>query len=235
MSIQKCLICRNIILEITTQMLQHIDQIICQDCSETIKQSVHQLATEIYPKLVEDIQLKYGRVYRKNFEEYCNDRIRDILHDHYYKKIIKKKYTNERDAILKCLPKTLTSRQIKELKTNALCALSGTTDDVTMDHFIPIEWGHGGEYIGNIFFLNRKLNASKSSKNPFNWIKSVSTSEIIDMSYWSELVVRLAADNGLNITDFKHYVDWCEKNKRSIAQLNDDNTPSLKLWRLKSK
>jgi hypothetical protein len=119
---------------------------------------------------------------------------------------------------------------LKEIKSDAVCELTGQDNDVTMDHFIPIEWGHGGVYLGNIYFISRKLNSSKSSINPFKWIQKTEVLDEIDIFKWNELISRLAEDNGITINEFKEYVNWCEKNKRSLKKLEKNNTPSLELW-----
>ncbi|TJY43981.1 hypothetical protein E5161_00865 [Cohnella pontilimi] len=141
-----------------------------------------------------------------------------------------KRYTRKRNELLNYLPRTLTAEQITEAKKKAVCALTGSADDVTLDHFIPLEWGHGGEYIGNIYFIQRKLNASKSNWNPFKWIKKLALTGHVDMKRWDQLVLSLAAQNGLNVKEFRRFVNWCEKNKRSKDQLMADNRPSLELW-----
>lgn len=117
------------------------------------------------------------------------------------------------------------------MKKNAACALTGSTHDVTLDHFIPLEWGHGGEYPGNVFFVRRDLNAVKSNLNPFRWIKKLTLRRDLDMSRWDRLLEDLAEKNGLSVKQFRLFVNWCEKNKRSMEQLMADNRASLALWK----
>jgi hypothetical protein len=156
--------------------------------------------------------------------------MKDVLHDLYYKKVLNKPYRKKRNDILKYLPSTLTKIQLSEMKQDAVCALTGSSDDVSVDHFIPLEWGHGGEYSGNIYFIKRKLNASKSNINPFKWINKISLKEDINMLKWDQLVRRLAEETGLSVKDFRRFVNWCEKNKRSKEQLMVDHCSSLELW-----
>lgn len=141
-----------------------------------------------------------------------------------------KPHARKRNELLKYLPATFTNEQLTEMKKSAVCALTGSSEDVTVDHFIPLQWGHGGQYSGNIYFVKRKLNIWKSNLNPFKWIKKVSLSEDINMLKWDQLVRQLAEENGLSVKDFRRYVNWCEKNKRTKEQLMADHRSSLELW-----
>jgi hypothetical protein len=132
---------------------------------------------------------------------------------------------------LKYLPNELSNEELSDMKRGAVCALTGATNDVTLDHFIPLEWGHGGQYAGNVYFLVGRLNASKSNKNPFRWIHHARLREPGLLSKWEDLIRRLAAANGLSTKEFRRYVHWCEKNKRTKEQLRLDPRPSLELWR----
>jgi hypothetical protein len=65
------------------------EQLICEKCYTSIEQSVQKLAEEKYPALVELFRVKYGKEYY-SFEEFCSNRISGILHNHYYRKIMKR-------------------------------------------------------------------------------------------------------------------------------------------------
>jgi len=114
------------------------------------------------------------------------------------------------------------------------CALSGQTEDVQLEHFIPLSWGHGGTYKGNLYLLEKKLNVSKKDRNPFEWIKQKKIQNQIDLSKWNALIQRLASENGLTVEQFEAFVYWCEKHKRDIHQLkNDKHKTSLDIWKEK--
>ncbi|MFD2611119.1 hypothetical protein [Paenibacillus gansuensis] len=100
-----------------------------------------------------------------------------------------------------------------------------------MDHFIPVAWGHGGHYPGNIYFVKRELNMFKSNLNPFKWIKKVSLHKNIPLTGWDLLVRTLAEQNEVTVKEFRQYVNWCEKHKRTKEMLMSDPRPSLELWR----
>lgn len=138
-----------------------------------------------------------------------------------------------RHEILKYLPNLLTKKELQQIRDSTACELTGQVDDLTVDHFIPLGWGHGGVYLGNIFSLGRKLNSSKSNINPFKWITKPEVSEIIDVTRWNALIQRLAKDNDLTIVEFENYVNWCEKNKRTLNHLEKkkNNFTSVDLWK----
>ncbi|WP_309122055.1 hypothetical protein [Paenibacillus sp.] len=137
----------------------------------------------------------------------------------------------KRNEWLKHLPNELSNERLAEMKKHAVCALTGSATDVTLDHFIPLEWGHGGQYAGNVLFLTARLNASKSNMNPFQWINRAKLREPNLLRGWDELIRRLAAENGLGTKEFRRYVHWCEKHKRTKEQVRLDPRPSLELWR----
>jgi hypothetical protein len=93
---------------------------------------------------------------------------------------------------------------------NNCCALS-KSENVVMEHFIPLSWGHGGTYIGNVYPLDKLLNISKKDLNPFKW----AAENEIDIEAWNQLVNYLAKLNNLSNEDFIGYVNWCEINKKS--------------------
>jgi hypothetical protein len=230
---KKCFNCEKLIID-TVSHLFYIDQFICRDCLEIINESELEKAIKSYPVLVRPLNIT-GRSCSKSFESYCKEIIKSVINDLYNKKVLKKKHINKRKDFVKYLPTTITKTEILALKKMAVCALTDSSHNITLDHFIPLEWGHGGEYIGNIYFITKELNASKSNINPFKWINKISSREDICMIKWDQLIRDLAADNGLSVKDFRIYVNWCEKNKRSKEQLMADDCTSLELWKAYAK
>lgn len=136
-----------------------------------------------------------------------------------------------RKALLYHLPWNVTDGELQTLKEQR-CAISHKNSfDVTVDHFIPISWGHGGNIIGNIYPLDRTLNRTKSSLNPFRWVNRQGVKEKINRRLWDELIANLASLNGVTVRDFTRYVNWCEKNKRDLNQVKNDPRLSLEIWR----
>lgn len=120
---------------------------------------------------------------------------------------------HRRRARKQSLPDTLTSEQTKLLLSQG-CALTGTTDGIHLDHFIPLSWGHGGTTFENMTPLAAALNISKNDSNPFEWIK---TRNDIEAWRWQELVEDLAELNGMTSKDYEEYVYECEANKRDLT------------------
>lgn len=135
-----------------------------------------------------------------------------------------------RKAMLTHLPCNLTDEEVKTLKQQR-CAISRKNSfDVTVDHFIPINWGHGGTVKGNVYPLDQALNRTKSSLNPFRWVKRVEVKEKINMRLWDKLIEELASQNGMTIREFIQYVNWCEENKRNLDEVKVDPRLSREIW-----
>lgn len=108
------------------------------------------------------------------------------------------------------------------------CALTDSKY-FTVDHFIPVAWGHGGLTISNVYPLDAELNKSKSDKNPFVWYEE--NRDQIEEERWNELVFYIAIQNDLTVEEFREYVFWCEYNKRTIEDIKADPKPSIDIWR----
>lgn len=109
------------------------------------------------------------------------------------------------------------------------CALTGDIDNIELDHFIPISWGHGGTYKGNMIPLRKDLNCSKDNQNPFEWVKNPSIRKKININKWNSTIQYLANLHGLSIEEYERYVYWCSDNRR-IAD-NAIRFSSVITWR----
>lgn len=114
------------------------------------------------------------------------------------------------------LPDTLSTFQTAQLLQKG-CALTGDHNDMHLDHFIPLSWGHGGTIVENMIPLRGDLNTSKNDSNPFEWIKREDIREIVNMAKWNETIAYLANLNGMSAQEFEEYVYWCEENKRDLT------------------
>ncbi|WP_204256660.1 hypothetical protein [Mammaliicoccus sciuri] len=115
------------------------------------------------------------------------------------------------------------------------CALSDKTDNLHIEHFIPITTGHGDNSSGNCYPLYKNLNISKGGKNPFEWVQLPHIKELIDISKFNNLVSKLAELNGLTTEEFKRYVNWCFDNKRTNREEIINSEPSIELWKKQEK
>lgn len=121
-----------------------------------------------------------------------------------------------RRARVESLPNDFDIRVMRKNFGNA-CALTGV-EDVHMDHFIPISWGHGGTTNGNIYPLSSELNLSKHNRNPFEWFESVKDERGLDESKFNELVAKLAELNKMSVEEFTEYVYWCDSDRVNINE-----------------
>ncbi|MFF2531508.1 hypothetical protein ACFVS2_21610 [Brevibacillus sp. NPDC058079] len=112
---------------------------------------------------------------------------------------------------------------------NYRCAITESTFNLSVDHFIPLSIGHGGTYVGNVFPLSFEFNEWKDAENPFEWKRKLKK-----LSYrqkFNRLVDYLADLNGLSRAEFVDYVYWCFNNPRSKALIvADGNVSSIDLW-----
>jgi len=111
------------------------------------------------------------------------------------------------------------------------CSLSGVIADVTVDHFIPINSGHGGTYVGNLIPLSRSLNCSKKARNPFKWFETYLVSDKVCSENWQHVVSYLARENGLTTQEYRLFVDWCFDNQRTVDEVKADPRYSIEIWR----
>lgn len=139
-------------------------------------------------------------------------------------------FTSKRRTILKKLPSDLTQEDWISIKSrfDSQCALS-SSDDITIEHFIPSSIGHGGTTIYNCYPISGSLNYSKNNRNPFEWANEQIEKGTIDINKWNELVLYLANMSGLSVIDYEEFVYWCFENKRESSEILDD-TSSLDLW-----
>jgi hypothetical protein len=120
---------------------------------------------------------------------------------------------------------------------NECCAISLVEHDLHIDHFIGLNCGHGGSYLGNLIPLRDTLNESKQDTNPFVWFKANTERFNLMEPQWRTLIRYLADLNGLTPQEYRAYVDWCYANPRDIDAIKADNkrygyvVSSLELWR----
>lgn len=89
---------------------------------------------------------------------------------------------------------------------NYACSLTGSTENVQLDHFIPVHTGHGGKTLGNMIPLTASLNYSKNGKNQFEWIKTRSSEE---QEGFKQVLAYLAKQNNKSLDEYKKHVYNC--------------------------
>lgn len=121
-----------------------------------------------------------------------------------------KTYRQRRRAKKRNLPNTLTGEQMTLMlqQQNNKCVISGKSDNLELEHFIPISWGVGGTTYENCYYLTKSLNRSKGNKNPFEWIQT--QSEEYQKQFYNVLVPLMASKNGMTTKDYEEYIYHCE-------------------------
>jgi hypothetical protein len=189
---------------------------------------------EINQNIDRVLSLNEESIHKRNIEKYNkNKRYRELNPEKFksYKRSKEKDrfYKEVRRAKEKKLEANVSQREwdmyIKN-KFNSRCPILNS-EDFHIDHFIPLSWGHGGTYIGNVIPLSPKLNISKGNKNPFEWRNLLNDEHKMKFDL---VVEHLSEINGMSYDLFKEYVYWCEKNKRDALDIVKEES-SLHLFR----
>lgn len=184
-----------------------------------------------------DEQRKKRRERSRKYEKSYRGRRIELYHESKDKhKFLSKIKDAKRWAKKSKLRSDFTAEEHAEVMSlfNNRCALSNESEDITLDHFIPLWTGHGGSYKGNLYPLSGSLNYSKQHNNPFEWAKRDYIEKEIDVEKWNSLITYLAKQNKLTKAQFEEYTYWCFSNKREAQDIMNKNKDSVKEF-LKSK
>lgn len=113
------------------------------------------------------------------------------------------------------------------------CAVTGK-DRFNLEHMVPISWGWGGSLKNNIYPMDSTLNTQKSNKNPFKFMKQLKGQQ---RANFEQVLRNLAKENGLTYKEYRKFVYWCEKHKRTLEEVIEDNKLGLtqvELWKIRS-
>jgi hypothetical protein len=123
-----------------------------------------------------------------------------------------KTYRLTRSSRKKSLPNSLTPEELSDIFNHfGGCALTGDSDDVHMDHVIPLVTNKGGTFKGNIIPLRSNLNISKSGSNLFYWFDMYKERHNLSEFKFKALVEYLAKENGMSVSEYRQYTDSCFK------------------------
>ncbi|AJS59988.1 hypothetical protein [Paenibacillus sp. IHBB 10380] len=81
--------------------------------------------------------------------------------------------------------------------------------EIHLGHFIPIHWGVGGSFVGNVFPIYGPLNISMRDYNPLDYLEWENPDFPIHPEGVDFLVDYLARCNGLTVEEYKDYVNSC--------------------------
>jgi len=132
-----------------------------------------------------EIVLKRKKVeYRKNIDKYRAARLRRKARV----RMLEHKFTDsDRNKILSDF--------------NNSCCLSGKSEDIHMDHVLPLSRG-GGTVVGNIIPLAGELNLSKNDRNLFTWFEDNEERLNLNRDKFNELIKYLAEKNNLTVEEY---------------------------------
>lgn len=99
------------------------------------------------------------------------------------------------------------------------CVFTDVSENVHMDHFIPLSIGHGGTVVGNLILLRGDLNISKNNSNPFEWFRENKERFSLCDEKFASVIQRLADINEMTTEDYKDYVYWCFDNPRETKEI----------------
>lgn len=164
-----------------------------------------------YVKEKRKCPLRKDLVTRRKWAEENRDRLRE--QDRIYRESNRWRMNyieSKRRARKQGLPDTLTDDQRLELSEyfEYSCTICDESYE-HLDHFIPLSTKHGGTTKENIVPMCSKCNLSKSSKNPFEWAKTLSPEK---RKRFDVLVKYLSEVNGIkDVKDYEAYVNKCFK------------------------
>lgn len=137
-------------------------------------------------------------------------------------KLITDSAIHNRRSRLAGLPNTLTVNELIKINDffDNQCALTGASNDIHLDHVIPVSWGHGGTTIENIIPLRADLNISKGDKNILTWFESNVIRFNLDEIKFNKLINYLAKINNKSVEEYISHINWCEENKRDLVKMS---------------
>lgn len=97
---------------------------------------------------------------------------------------------------------------------SGVCSLSGESENVELDHVLPLAIGRGGTTMGNMLPLRRDLNKSKSDKNIFEWFRENKAQFGLCEERFKTAITFLSSTNKMTTEEYQIYVYWCHNNPR---------------------
>lgn len=184
----------------------------CKSCDDTKSKRHHKND----PHYRENNRISRRRYYNSNKEKWLTEEYRErqrVSCKVYYRanKEKFKVYSHIRRARKRSLPDTFTAEQQTELlaKFNEGCALTGETNDIHLDHVLPLASGQGGTYQGNMIPLRADLNCSKGDRNIFEWFEANRQRFELSQERFDAMVEYLAELNEMSAEEYRKWYDDC--------------------------
>lgn len=125
--------------------------------------------------------------------------------------------TRLRRARIRKLPYDLSTKQRDQLLANG-CCLTGATENIHLDHIIPLNVGHGGTTYKNMVAIRGDLNNSKVDHNIFEWAKARYEQFGFTLEHFNNVMSEIAERNEMSIEEYREYVYWCHNNPTDIKE-----------------
>ncbi|MCA1024285.1 hypothetical protein [Halobacillus litoralis] len=175
------------------------------------KEHVSRVSKEYYERTKEArkpyTKMKDKRWYEAN-KEYKNAYHRQFRQDN---PEMVRRWARTRRTLKRKLPNTLTEEDEAHLIEiqKQKCIVSGKTNDLDLEHFIPLSWNTGGTTFENCYFMDTSLNRRKLNRNPFEWVEDQPKN--YQQRFHDHLVPMLADRNGMTVGEFTAYVNDLHK------------------------
>lgn len=180
-----------------------------KDYYESNKEEISVKSKEYRVKNSDKIKKRNRLYYRKNKEQIKVKIIEWRKNNPHFKKVSE----HNRMARKRSLPNTFSTEEYEYMMNffDGKCALTGS-EDIQIDHVIPLKIGHAGTVFGNMIPLNSPLNSSKQDKNIFEWFKETKGENNLSEENFKKVIQYLADINNMTCSEYEKYVYECHKN-----------------------
>jgi 5-methylcytosine-specific restriction endonuclease McrA len=95
---------------------------------------------------------------------------------------------------------------------NYSCALTGTENDLHIDHIISLGTGHASNSFEDLLLLRSDLNISKNARNIFEWAEQEYEHFGFTLDRFYEVMTEVASRSNMSLDEYKEYTYWCFNN-----------------------
>jgi len=123
----------------------------------------------------------------------------------------------------------LSEEEYKNLLETKECFLSGNTENLTFEHFIPQSL-QGDHSIGNVIRITGEINSSKKNRNPLEWIENLEEGKFgITQEKFNQTLEHLAEQNNMTVKEYKNFINWAFSEDR--AKKTDSSISLVEIYK----
>lgn len=161
-------------------------------------------------RIYERQKSKEGFEYRLQYRKENKERIKEYASQYAKENKDKMKSAyHRRQARKRSLPSTLSERDVSELLSKfGGCFLTGS-QEIHLDHVIPLASGRGGTTKQNMLPLRGDLNMSKGDKNIFEWFEDIKDRVCLSQERFDAGISYIAELNEMTPKEYRDYVYEC--------------------------